>query len=248
MSAVMSGDQNHRSIHYAVLASILLHGLLLFGYSPRDSSRRAESPAPILARLVEPAPAPAPAVTPPAAPQPRPEKPKAQQPREKPPAPALAKPAPVPQPVAKAAPQEAVAPPSPVEQAVPEAPAAPPAVAKIDPAPSAPAAAPAMDAGSLDQYRLQLIGIARKYKRYPRVAIDNNWEGDVVVRMVIGANGMISSVSIKTSSGHAVLDQQALEMFRKAKPLVPIPPALRGKEFTVEVRANYNLKDGQDSG
>lgn len=252
----MSGGQNHRSIHYAVLASILLHGLMLFGYSPRDASRRAEAPAPILARLVEPVPAPAPAVTQPAAPQPQPVKPKPQA-REKPPAPTLAKPSAVPQPVAKAAPQEALAPPAPVEEpAAPEAPAAPPAIARVDPVPSAPASgppaaaviAPAADAGSLDQYRLQLIGIAKKYKRYPRVAIDNNWEGDVVVRMVIGANGMISSLSIKTSSGHTVLDQQALEMFKKAKPLVPIPPALRGKEFTIEVRANYNLKDGQDPG
>jgi hypothetical protein len=36
-------------------------------------------------------------------------------------------------------------------------------------------------------------------------------------------------------------------MFKKAKPLVQIPAALRGKEFTIELRAIYNLKD-QDSG
>ena len=104
-----------------------------------------------------------------------------------------------------------------------------------------------MDEGSLAQYRLQLISAARKYKRYPRVAMDNNWEGDVVVRMVIGANGMISALSIKTSSGHEVLDQQALEMFKRAKPMVQIPPSLRGKEFILELKAIYNLKD-QDSG
>jgi periplasmic protein TonB len=104
-----------------------------------------------------------------------------------------------------------------------------------------------VDLGSLAQYRLQLLSMARKYKRYPRVAMDNNWEGDVVVRMVIGANGMISMLSIKTSSGHEVLDQQALEMFQKAKPLVQIPAALRGREFTLELRAIYNLRD-QGSG
>jgi protein TonB len=77
--------------------------------------------------------------------------------------------------------------------------------------------------------------------------MDNNWEGDVVVRMVIDASGMISSVNVKASSGHEVLDQQALEMFKRAKPLVPIPSALRGKELIIELRAIYNLKD-QDSG
>ena len=114
------------------------------------------------------------------------------------------------------------------------------------PAP-APSGAATVDEGSLAQYRLQIISAARKYKRYPRVAMDNNWEGDVVVRMVIGANGMISALSIKTSSGHEVLDQQALDMFKKAKPMVQIPPSLRGKEFILELKAIYNLKD-QDSG
>jgi protein TonB len=90
---------------------------------------------------------------------------------------------------------------------------------------------------------LQLIGAARRYKRYPRVAMDNNWEGTAEITMMIGSNGMISSVMIKTSSGHEVLDQQALEMFKRAKPLVPIPAALRGKEFTVVLRAIYSLKE-----
>jgi periplasmic protein TonB len=99
------------------------------------------------------------------------------------------------------------------------------------------------DAGSLAQYRLQLIGAARRYKRYPRVAMDNNWEGAAEITMVIGGNGMISQVLVKTSSGHEVLDQQALEMFKRAKPLVPIPAALRGKEFSINLRAIYSLKE-----
>ena len=40
-----------------------------------------------------------------------------------------------------------------------------------------------------------------------------------------------------------MLDQQALEMFTQAAKVVPIPPALRGKEFGVEVRAIYGLED-----
>jgi protein TonB len=136
---------------------------------------------------------------------------------------------------------------APVVSAAPAAaPPAPAVLASVDPAPASPSIE-ALDSGSLAQYRLQLISTARKYKRYPRVAMDNNWEGDVVVRMVIGPNGMISALSVKSSSGHEVLDQQALEMFKKAKPLVQIPAALRGKEFIVELRAIYNLKD-QDSG
>jgi periplasmic protein TonB len=200
-------------------------------------------------------------------PQAEPQKPQAepQKPQAEPPTPAPTpplKPSPLAKPSPKA-PSKAVAPstpqkssptPSPAPSAEP-APSAPPTaapapgpVAKADPQPGTQAPAPsADDAGSLAQYRMQLIGVAKRYKRYPRVAMDNNWEGDVVVRMVIGANGMIASVTIKTTSGHEILDKQAIEMFTKAKPLVPIPGALRGKEFVIEVRAIYNLKE-PDSG
>jgi periplasmic protein TonB len=246
MSAVMHTDPN-RAFNYAVLASIVLHALLLFGFSQRNAAKRPAPPTPIFARLVQPPPVVEPA---PVVPQSEPVKPKAVVKPEAPRAAAKSKPAP------KAAPQppvvEAVPPPADpapsAPTAAPAAPVSPPVVARTDPAP-APAApsAETMDAGSLAQYRLQLISTARKYKRYPRVAIDNNWEGDVVVWMVVGANGGISALNVKTSSGHEVLDQQALEMFKKAKPLVEIPPALRGKEFALELRAIYNLKD-RDSG
>ncbi len=85
--------------------------------------------------------------------------------------------------------------------------------------------------------------MARKYKRYPRAALDNNWEGRAIVRMVIGANGMIASLTVVSSAGHEILDKQALDMLQKAKPRVQIPAGLRGKEFAIEIPVIYNLKD-----
>ncbi len=259
MSAALHRNDN-RVFHYAIAASILFHGLLLV-IAPRQSAKQQSAlPGPIVARLVQSATT---------APQAEPQKPQAepQKPQAEPTPPTPAptpplKPSPIAKPVPKApskaeapsTPQKSSPTPSPAPSAEP-APSAPPTaapapgpVAKADPQPGAQAPAPsADDAGSLAQYRMQLIGVAKRYKRYPRAAMDNNWEGDVVVRMVIGANGMIASVSIKTSSGHELLDKQAIEMFTKAKPLVPIPSALRGKEFAIEVRAIYNLKE-PDSG
>ncbi len=255
MSAVTYNDQN-RAFHYAVLFSIALHGALLAVLStlPAPESR-APAPGPITARLAEPLPAAAPPAAPPTIPQAEPIEPRA---REKPSPPVKPAPAVKPRPVAKAQSKApaTVAPPEPSAPAAepvlegPPPPGPPPAtsVARADPtpAPGAPSAE-TFDAGSLAQYRLQLISAARKYKRYPRAAMDNNWEGDVVVRMVIGANGMITALSVKSSSGHEVLDRQALEMFKRAKPLVQIPPALRGREFTIELRAIYSLKDQESS-
>lgn len=243
-----------RVLSYAVLGSILFHALLLSMLPAlRDSAGRAPAPpGPIVAHLALPRVAPqtpVPPAPPPAA-EPQPPVVSAE------PAPApVVRPVvrPKPAPVAKAAPAPAKnlpPPPSPPAAATPPAPpaAATSSIAKAEPqltpsAPPAPAASEALDAGTLAQYRLQLISVAKRYKRYPRVAMDNNWEGTAEIRLVIGANGFITSLVVKKGSGHEVLDQEALQWIRKAKPLAPIPAALRGKEFTVDIPVIFNLKE-----
>jgi protein TonB len=61
--------------------------------------------------------------------------------------------------------------------------------------------------------------------------------------MVIGANGMIASTSIKTSSGHEILDNQAMDMLKKGKTTVQIPASLRAREFSVDVPVIFSLDD-----
>ena len=245
MSAALHGQEN-RVFHFAVLASIALHGLMLFSFSMQDASRRAAAaPVPIVARL-------APQQAVPAA---KPE-PAAPAPVEKPPPPA-AKPAPTakPPPVTKAAPKAPSPEPSPVAP-----PPAAPAVAEPAPAapapqsaPSAPAAPQAaapvarpgadLDADSLGRFRLQVIEAAGRFKRYPRAAMDNNWEGRADVRVSFGADGKRSSIVVVRSSGHEILDRQAIDTVTKA--FVPVPPALRGKEFAFDIPVIFNLKDAR---
>ena len=248
------GGAGNRALNYAIIASVAFHGALLFLFSlERQARRETAAPGPIVARLVSPAPAP---VQPPApAPvQAEPPKPRAEPPPK--PVPPVVKPVPVPRPApvprkeASVQPAPPVAPPQPAAPSGETAPAAPPAAAtpsapsgsaRTDPQPSAPA--PSAADGTLEIYRMELMRMARNYKRYPRVALDNNWEGKVVVRMVIGANGMIASLTVTSSAGHEILDKQALDMLQKAKPRVQIPAALRGKEFAIEIPVIYNLKD-----
>lgn len=236
----------NRAINYAVLGSLLFHGVFLFVFSlPRQSESPPNTPGPIVARLAQPQSVPAP--------QPEPPQPRVE---ERPPPPPLVKPVPVPNPSPIPAPKDpppqakpilAPSVPAPSVEPAPSVPAQPsPPAARFDPQPGPPAQS-LPESGTLDTYRLEVMRVARKYKRYPRAAMDNNWEGRVVVRMVVGANGMISSISIATSTGHELLDKQALDMIQKAKGGVLIPPALRGKEFTIEIPVIYSLKD-QDSG
>jgi periplasmic protein TonB len=112
-------------------------------------------------------------------------------------------------------------------------------VAKPQPAAPAPDPTPSLIA----QYRAALLAEAGRHKRYPPQALDNGWEGEVVVRMAIAPDGSIARLDVRSSSGHAALDRQALEMFRKATAERPVPPALRGKSFSLDLRAVFNLKD-----
>jgi periplasmic protein TonB len=232
---------DNRSFYYAMAASLALHALVLFAFPELvDTARRAASiPPQIIARLMEPEPAPPVAVPAPPV-QPRPpalaEKKKVREAKKKP-APVISTPQPAPTPAAPSAPPPVVA-----EAQAPQ-PAPPLAAVEPQRAPQPPPQ-PAQPPESLsrDQYRLQLIDEARRHKRYPPLARENNWQGDVRVYVAIGANGR-PTVTLKGSSGYDVLDRQALEMFAQAARAVPVPPALRGKEFTLELRAVYGLED-----
>ncbi len=100
----------------------------------------------------------------------------------------------------------------------------------------------ALDPGSLAQYRLALIGAARRHKIYPPLAIDRALEGRAEIRLVFGGEGRLAAALVKRSSGHELLDRQALETLREASAVTPIPPALRSREFAVEVPILYELK------
>lgn len=236
-----------RNFAVAVAASVLAHALLLLTLPGLlDPAKRKPSVSPIVTRLIPVVP-------------PRP--PPAAEPRIEPRIEQTARPArsaPVKNPRLAAPAQQPIAAPAPQALPVPEssrvaevpavAPLAAPAfpAAKVESAASPPAVSPAAEAAdplTLGQYRIAIIATARRYKKYPRLALDNNWQGQAEIRMAIGADGSIASIRVKTGSGFEVLDQQALEMIRKAMPLTPIPSGLRGKGFTVDVPVVFSLQE-----
>lgn len=222
-----------------MLTSLVLHALLLFLLPALREAQTLIPAPPLSARLAAPKP-------------PAPVAPKF----EPPPVPTPVRPAPV----ARAAPP-APAPPmlsiEPTKQAAEPAFAAPaqvPAPAPIPPAPVAKAAAqpapqpaaPAAsgpDPGTIARFRLELMDLARRYKKYPRIAQDNNWEGRVELRIMIAEDGEIASLVVKKGAGRSVLDEEAQAMIRSAKSKVTIPPGLRGKAFTLEIPVDFFLKD-----
>ena len=227
-----------------MLISLVLHALLLLAL-PIFKEAQRRLPVKMTARLAAPKP-PEPVTqrAEPPVPQPQP-----QTPVVRPPTAARTEPRPVPlpatAPILSVEPAKQAAEPAFV---VPAAPASspPPAqqapTARIEPQ-AAVHSQGGPEAGTVAQFRLELMDLARRYKRYPRVAQDNNWEGRVALRIAIGEDGAISSLVVTKGSGRVVLDDEAQAMIRTAKSKATIPAALRGKAFVIEIPVDFFLKE-----
>jgi protein TonB len=78
-------------------------------------------------------------------------------------------------------------------------------------------------------------------KRYPTLARANHWEGKVVVQAVIRADGTVGALSVAESSGHALLDEEAMVVMRKASPL-RLTHQLEKSQITILVPISYRLE------
>jgi periplasmic protein TonB len=227
-------DRQARTLYACLGVSIVLHGLALLSFpalGPADRQDDARALTALFASRNEPA-----AV----APVPAPVKPRQRREAEAP--------APIQRTVEPAGVATAVEP-TLTQQPVP-LPAAPTSLASIFPEPvpaAAPARAPtdALDPRLFDAYRLALINAAKRYKRYPVQAVERGWEGRVEIRVVVDANGTIKSALVKSSSRYQILDNQALDMVRKAfSAIAQVQPVPRGHEFTVDVPVIFELRTG----
>ncbi|MBS0170013.1 MAG: TonB family protein [Nitrospira sp.] len=80
-----------------------------------------------------------------------------------------------------------------------------------------------------------------RLKRYPQFALENKWEGRVVVRAVIRADGHLLELSIVESSGHEVLDRDSLDLLRRLSP-VPLKHQLGAPHVTLRIPINYGIR------
>ncbi|MDK2123000.1 energy transducer TonB [Parachitinimonas caeni] len=136
--------------------------------------------------------------------------------------------APVPKPVAalplpKAAPSEraVTAPPETAAPGKPEAPAASPASAPTPPAPAAPPVPAPVTPPRTDAAHLNNPAPA-----YPPASRKLGEQGRVLLDVYILPNGAVGEIKLKQSSGHARLDEAALNAVRRWRYL----PAKRGDE------------------
>jgi protein TonB len=80
-----------------------------------------------------------------------------------------------------------------------------------------------------------------RLKRYPHIARTNRWEGLVVLKAVINEDGQLLDLKIAESSGHSVLDQDAMDVMRRSCPLQLKHP-LGKSQVELRVPISYKLR------
>jgi protein TonB len=96
---------------------------------------------------------------------------------------------------------------------------------------------------ALGQYGNTLGRAIAKHKQYPKIAAMRGWQGECLLDLKLDGNGNVLSASVKESSGHEALDNQALEMVRKASPFPAPPEVLRGRSFNITVPVSFKLEN-----
>lgn len=252
-AATKTGGIGSRRLRYALVASLLLHLLLLWPTAPRLLTDTA--PAMLHAALRTPQP-----LTPPPTPVPRavarphgelPGTPGAPAPIVKAPHAPVApqaleqtKPTSVPQ-ITAASPERALTPTpaSPARAAAPSVPARPLASGAVtgSPVSEATASGPVLD--GLRGYRVAVASQARRFKRYPAQAMAAGWAGSAEIRLEVASDGQPRDATVSRSSGHEPLDRAALAMIDAGAQRARLPESLRGKAFAVVLPVLFNLED-----
>jgi periplasmic protein TonB len=240
----------HRTLQRFLAVSVLVHAALLFGFampgrSPSNDAKTTSMTVSIVPRE------PIESVVPQRSKEPLPkltERPLRPTPQSSPAAvPVAAALTPVPMPVPTPAPVPsadarplavAVADSGPLPAPGPSIPgslpAAPTPVAAIAPvALTAAPPAPPERRGKpstlwLAEYTQVMTNQVARVRTYPQIARLRGWEGTTVVTVQLAPDGSILDARVAQSSGHEVLDRQAISMVRRAEPMPPLPAASAG--------------------
>ncbi len=95
----------------------------------------------------------------------------------------------------------------------------------------------------LRPYGRHVYMAVNRIKKYPVVARQMRMEGQALVQLVVDGQGQIVGVPrIYRSSGHQLLDDEALRMVMEAGPYPPLPDGFQRESATIVVPIDFSLK------
>ncbi|NVJ68776.1 MAG: energy transducer TonB [Alphaproteobacteria bacterium] len=99
---------------------------------------------------------------------------------------------------------------------------------------------PAAAADDMKSWQREVIKAVAKNQRYPRSAIAREIEGRAKVRLVVAADGSITSHEIVEETGESVLDQEIPKLVEKLNPLPALPAGKNELSFILPLNWSLN--------
>ncbi len=99
------------------------------------------------------------------------------------------------------------------------------------------------DADGIRAYRIGLAREARAYKQYPSLARERGWKGTAEVRVDVSQDGQPRQILLARSSGHDILDREAVHLMSRAAASAALPESLRGRAFAVRLPVVFDIPE-----
>lgn len=93
-----------------------------------------------------------------------------------------------------------------------------------------------------DSYTNQLTRAIAKQKKYPKIAQMRQWQGEVLLNVEIDPQGNLVKTEILEGSRYKILNNEAVDMVKRAAPFPNPPEELQKRNFTVLVPISFKLE------
>ena len=98
--------------------------------------------------------------------------------------------------------------------------------------------------GNADLTKAYLAKVVAKIKRrqkYPSAGRPKKMVGITRLRFTINSQGVVTASSVSRSSGHAILDREAMALIKRCSPFPPFPKGLEVKSITRTIPIKFTL-------
>lgn len=99
-----------------------------------------------------------------------------------------------------------------------------------------------IDVNAIKKYREAIKRKIEEEKKYPSLAEKNGYEGKVTIRFELEVSGQVDKVEVLKSSGHKMLDKEAVRAVTNAVPYPSMPKSIKRKYIIIEVPIVFRLR------
>lgn len=97
------------------------------------------------------------------------------------------------------------------------------------------------DTHAIPNWKRQVVSRLERNKRYPAAAQARSEKGTAQLAFSLDRQGRVTASRILKSSGSAALDQETLELVRRAQPFPAPPAAMAGAQIDLTVPIRFNM-------